>query len=342
MNASTGGLGGRVPQALNHLVVLVALVVAMAVLAGCGSSSSSSSSASTSSSSSSSTASSTSSAAAAVKANPKPIPGVKSPAGAVALSKSSVHKLAKVPRGSGASAHLAGLDNAPVTQQIQTLSGDINHFWSSLFAKGGVQWPPMQDVVVASQAVQTQCSGRATVAPTDPWFLCDGSGGGTFYWTVPWIQQNIATDQGGVSLAFNMAEMYGFHVLNLAGATAQLSSGQLPKGQWAQQAMCLTGLYVRTIRDRQLFEKGDQQAVQSFLSGLSSVSGIGAPDVSAPQLQQAFLAGFKSGDVSTCGLSFGGGGTGGGTATQTQTATQTSGGQTSPAPISPLPATTTG
>ena len=191
----------------------------------------------------------------------------------------------------------AGLDNVPLTQQIQTLSGDINHFWSSLFAQGGVQWPQMQDVLVDSQPVQTQCSGRSTVAPTDPWFLCDGSSGGTFYWTVPWIQQNIATDQGGVSLAFNMAEMYGFHVLNLAGATAQLSSGQLPKGQWAQQVMCLTGLYVRTINDRQLFEKGDQQAVQSFLSGLSSVSGIGAPDVSAQQLQQAFLAGFKSGNV---------------------------------------------
>ena len=231
-----------------------------------------------------------------------------------------------------------GLDNASVPQQIQTLSGDINHFWSSLFAQGGVQWPQMQDVLVDSQAVQTQCSGRATVAPTDPWFLCDGSGGGTFCWTVPWIQQNIATDKGGVSLAFNMAEMYGFHVLNLAGATAQLSSGQLPKGQWAQQVMCLTGLYVRTINDRQLFEKGDQQAVQSFLSGLSSVSGIGAPDVSAQQLQQAFLAGFKSGDVSSCGLSFGGG-SARSTTTQSQT---TGGGGTSPAPISPLPATTTG
>ena len=259
----------------------------------------------------------------------------------MALSASSLHKLHRVAKGSGVSAHLAGLGRMPLTQAIQVVSGDVNHFWSSLFASSGVRWPAMQDVVVDSSPVQTQCSGRSTIAPADPWFLCDGQSGGTFYWTVPWIQQNIATDQGGVNLAFGMAEMWSYHILNLAGATAQLSSGQLPKGKWAQQVMCLTGIYARSLNQRQLFEKGDNQAVQSFLGALSSVAGIGAPDVTQEQLTSAFAAGFNSGAIGTCGLSTGGG-NGSGTDTQTQSQTQTNGGGTGPAPISPLPATTTG
>lgn len=329
-----GHSGRGLPRVRSRIVPVVTLAAALTVLAGCGSSSSSSSSTSTSSSASASSSSST-----AAMAHPKPIRGVRSPAGAVVLSKASLHRFHKVTKGAGVSAHIAGLDGASVTQQVQTLSGDINQFWSSLFAHAGVQWPAMQDVVVDSQPVQTQCSGRATIGPTDPWFLCDGQNGGTFYWTIPWIQQNIATDQGGVNLAFSMAEMWGYHILNLAGATAQLSSGHLSKGQWAQQVMCLTGIYARSINQRQLFERGDQQAVQSFLGALSSVAGIGAPDVSPQQLTQAFAAGFNSGDIGTCGLSTGGGnGGGGGTSSQTQT----NGGGTTPAPISPLPATTTG
>lgn len=313
----------------SRAVSLFTLGAALVALAGCGSSSSSSSAAS------SSATTTASSSAAAAAADPKPIPGVKAPAGAVALSKASLHKIHRVAKGAGVSAHLAGLDGAPVTQQVQTLSGDINQFWSSLFAQAGIQWPAMQDVVVDSQPVQTQCSGRSTIGPTDPWFLCDGQNGGTFYWTIPWISQNIATDPGAVNLAFGMAEMWSYHILNLAGATAQLSSGQLSKGHWAQQVMCLTGIYARSLNQRQLFERGDQQAVQSFLAALSSVAGIGAPDVSQQQLSQAFAAGFNSGDLGSCGLSTGGGG---GTTSQTQT----NGGGTSPAPISPLPATTTG
>jgi hypothetical protein len=304
---------GGVPALLAGSAITLAL-------AGCGSSSSSSSTSSTSTSS-----------AHAVAAHPHAIPAVASPAGAVAPAKAGLRRLRRVAKGAGFAAHLAGLGKLPLTQAVQEVSGDLNKFWSSEFASSGVQWPAMQDVIVDSSPVQTQCSsGRATVAPTEPWYLCDGSSGGTFYWTIPWMQQNVATDAGGVNLAFSMAEMWAFHIQNLFGFTAQLQSGSLPKGQWAQQSVCLTGIYVRSLSDRKLFEQGDQQTVQNFITSLSGVAGIGAPDVSSQQLQQAFSAGFNSGAPSTCGVSGNGGGSG------TATSTTTSGG----GPI-PVPSTTT-
>jgi predicted metalloprotease len=278
---------------VNHLSsrwgALAAAAVAVA-LAGCGSSSSTSSS-----TSAASTGSSTKQAAVA---KPRPIPAVASPSGALEPKAAGLSKLGPVSR--NRAAHLAGLGKVPLTQAIQEVSGDLNHFWSQVFASAKVRWPPMQDVVVDSQPVQTGCSSRPTIAPTDPWFLCDGSQGGTFFWTLPWIQQNIATDQGGVNLAFNMAEMWSFHLQNLFGYTGAMEQGRIPRGAWAEQTMCLTGIYVKALNDRRLFESGDKQTVEAFVRTLSNVNGISAPDVSPGQLQRAFVAGFDSGAPNTC------------------------------------------
>ena len=311
-------------------IALLGVACALAVSA-CGSSSKSSSSTEATGTDASSVA------------HPQPIPGVTAPATAVPPAQASLAKLKKVATGAAVRAHLAGLGKIPLTQAVQEASGDINHFWSQEFASSGVQWPPMQDVIVDSAPVQTQCTGgRSTIAATDPWYLCDGQSGGTFYWTIPWMQQNIATDAGGVNLVFSMAMMWAFHIQNLFGFTNQMQQGQISKGQWAQQTVCLTGIYVKSLNDRRLFEQGDNQAVQSFLSALSNVNGIAEPDVSPQQLQQAFVAGFNSGQPSTCGIS--GGGNGGPQTTPTgpsPTPTPPNPSPTTPAPVSPLPGSTT-
>jgi hypothetical protein len=151
------------------------------------------------------------------------------------------------------------------------------------------------------------------------------------------MQQNIDTDTGGVNLAFNMSELWSIHILDIVGATQQMESGSLPKGQWAQSLICLTGVYVYSLNERKLFETGDQQSVTSFEQALTSVVGIGSPDVTQQQLVSAFQAGSQSGSPSTCGVgssnssssSTRGGGTG----------TTTGGGGTNTAPA--LGATTT-
>jgi hypothetical protein len=301
---------------------LIGSAAALAIaVAGCGSSSSSSSATATAA------PVKTTSKATAVVAHPRTIPGVASPKNAIPASTAGLKKLAVVPKGAGFSPHLAGLGKLPLTQAIQEVSGDLNHFWSSEFANSSVRWPQVQDVVVASSPVQTQCSDRPSVAPTDPMYLCWGQNlPYTFYWPVTFMQQRIATDAGGVNLAFTIAEMWSFLIQNLVGTSQQLANGQMTKGQWAQQTLCLTGIYVRSLNDRKLFEQGDQKAFDSFMSALVNVNGITAPDVSPQQLQQAFVAGFNSGSPGTCVQ--------GGSGTPTTTTT-------TPTPSPGLPGTTT-
>jgi len=215
-------------------------------------------------------------------------------------TRADFKRLVRVHRGSGLSAHIVGLDNAPLPQAIQTLSTDLNQFWSGEFARSGVSWPPVKDLLVQSAAVQTGCAGRPSVGPSDPWYLCDAANGATFYWTLPWIQQNIATDPGNANLAINMAELWSFHIQNLFGFTKRLQQSKLSKGAWAEQAVCLTGVYVASLNNRQLLEQADVQTVGSFVDALSSVDGIGSPDVNPVQLRQAFSAGFSGGQPGAC------------------------------------------
>jgi len=304
--------GGRFPTGSRRRALASALALGLAALAaGCGSSSSSTS-----------TASSTETATAAT-AHLVVIHGTPSPTGAVKPSPAALTKLIHVSKGSGIAPHIQGLSNLPLQQQISTLDSDINTFWSKVFAQSGVQWPQAEEAFVSNQPVQTQCSSKPTIGPNDPWYLCDP----VFYWPLPWMQQNIAP-KGDVFLAFSVAIFWSFHVQNVLGFTQALQQGQISKAQWAGQTLCLTGLYIRTIGQRNLFEQGDTQAAQQFLSSLQGVNGITAPDVSNQSLTQAFVAGYNSGDPATCGVGSGGGG---GATTPTTTPSPTP----SPTPTTP-------
>jgi hypothetical protein len=298
MQARIPRLKARAPRRASPPVALLGLTAMLTfAIAGCGSSSSSTSS-------SPSTGSSTTAAA----AHPRPIPGVPSKPGAVP-AKGAIGKLQPVVKGAALKAHLAGLGSKPLPQAIQIVSTDINQFWSNEFAKSNVQYPQMQDQLVDSSPVQTQCTNRPSIAPTDPWFLCDGQNGGTFYWPVTWIQQNIATDSGGVNLAFGMAVLWSRHIQNLLQTNQAAEQGSVSKGALSQQTMCLSGLYVHSLNDRKLFETGDQETVTKFINDLGA-DNSGAPDVTGQQLVGAFVTGFQTGDPSQCDISkFAGNGT---------------------------------
>ena len=265
----------------------------------------------------------------AVAAKPTKVAGVPAPTGALPASRVHMTRLHAVHR--GGSPRIQGLDNVAITQAIPMLSGDMNHFWSQEFASSGVQWPTVEDVLVQGSPVQTQCASRPTISPTDPWFLCAGSGTDTFYWTVPWMQQNVDTDSGGVNLALGMAGIYSDAVQDLFGFYQQLQSGSMTVAQWQQQNMCLTGVYAASLNSRRLFEQADAQTIANWLNALSGGGSSGA--ATPTQLRQAFAAGFNSGTPGTCGVSGGssagaGGATGGagttaGTGTGTGAATTT-------------------
>jgi predicted metalloprotease len=296
-------------------------------LAGCGSSSSSSSTASASS-----TSPSTSAAAAAGTAHSITIKGLKT-TGSKPAANATLTALPKAQK--GLTAQIQGVAGQPLSQQITTIDGDINNFWGQLFNKAGLQWPSMKQSLVSSGTVSApDCQNDTTISATDPWRLCDSSSGGTFYFPLTWVGQNVATDQGGVNLLLGMAELWSNHVENLLGVTQAAQSGKIPPAGYAEINVCLSGVYAYSVNDRKLFQAGDQQTFQSWFQQMSpEFTDVSSQDVSTQQLQQAFEAGFKSGNPGTCLPSNGGGG--GGTTSQTgtspQTATQPANTQTQPA-----------
>ena len=152
--------------------------------------------------------------------------------------------------------------------------------------------------------------------------MCDSASGGTFYFPLTWIQQHVATDQGGVNLLLGMAELWSNHVENLLGVTTAAESGKISPATYAEVNVCLAGVYTYSINQQKLFEAGDQQTFQNWYSTMSpEFTDVSASDVSTQQLQQAFNAGFQSGNPGTC-LGSGGGGGGGATGTQSQTTPQ--------------------
>ncbi len=317
----------------HRLLGAAGLVSALAlILAGCGSSSSSSSS-----STSSAASSSTSSQVNAAKAHPSVVPAVPTPSS----KQLTLKALGKVPRGAKFAPHIVGFSGIPIAQAIPTISADINKFWSGLAAKANVQWPQVQEVLVQGSPVQTNCSGKATEAPTDPVFICtaapNSQGQTTIYWPVTFLQQKVDTDPGRVNLALEESLVWALQVQNVTGALSGLQSGKGSKSGFAQENVCLAGVYVNSLNNRKMFEQGDSPALQSFYNNLTGTFGITSPDVTPQQLQSAFVTGFKTGDPSQCQSLLGSGGGGGGGSTTPSSTTTPS---TTPATTTPGSTTT--
>jgi hypothetical protein len=266
---------------------IAAALLATVALAACGSSSSSS----------------TPSAHSRTKATAKPANLIKVPGGSASTGatpkQAGIKKLARVPLGADFSPHLTGIDGTSTAQAIPIISGDLNAMWSKEFSSSGVQWPHLEQALVESSSVQTMCSSNPTVGPNDPMLLCYGSQS-IFYWTVPWMQQNIDTDAGHVNLTLAMAGMYGDLIQDMFGFLQQLQKGQITQAFWDQQNICLVGVYARSLNDRKLFEKADVGTFKTWLDALSGGNAAGA--ATHQQLTQAFADGFDSGNPGNCAL----------------------------------------
>lgn len=235
----------------------------------------------------------------AVAAHLTAVRGVPSAKSSIAPKTAGLAKLVVVHK--ALSPSIKGLDNVPIAQAIPMVSGDLNQFWSQEFASSGVQWPTSQDALVQTSPVQTPCtSSHPTIAPTDPMFVCFEGTTTQFYWTVPWMQQNVDTDPGGVNLSLAMAGMYSDDVQDLFGFYKQLQSGQMTPAQWQQQNVCLIGMYAKSVNDRNLFEQADVNTFKNWLNTITGGSSTGA--ATNAQLQQAFAAGYNSGMPSSCGV----------------------------------------
>jgi predicted metalloprotease len=276
------------------VLLAAATLIGAVFLAGCGSSSKSKSS-------SASTAS-----AHAAKPHLTAVRGVAAPA---PPTPGSLAKLARVRKGSAVTSQIVGISNQPTLEgKLRALDADLDKFWSTLFAQANLQWPETSQAFVSTGSVQTQCN--TVLAATDPSALCQN----TFYWTLPWLEQNVAKPQGEVALTTDVAITWSFHVQDVLGVTSELQNNKLTKHEYGDQALCLTGLWVRSLSQRNLFQTGDAEAAEKYLKSLTGVDNITAPDVTTQSLEQSFFAGYNSGDPSSCKP-------GSSTATGTQTTT---------------------
>jgi hypothetical protein len=229
------------------------------------------------------------------QAKPTLVNAVASPANALApatLGPAGLAKLVRVQPGRGQG--VRGLANLPITQAIPAISTRLNQFWSQEFARSGIRWEMVLEMLVRSSPVKTPCS--STISPTDQMYLCIGDAAGdTFYWTVPWMRQNVDTGAGRMNLALGMAALYSDVPLDLFGFKDRVSNGVETNSQWQQQKFCLTGVYAASLTERKLVQRAGLQTIDNYLS---TSGGSGA--ATRQQLGRAFRTGFASGTPGTC------------------------------------------
>jgi hypothetical protein len=231
----------------------------------------------------------------AAPAKPRLVKGVQSPAGALApsaLGLAGLAKLVKVhPDAPGSPEYFS---KEPIAQAITTASSRLNQFWSQEFARSGIRWQMILEVLVQSAPVKTPCS--TTVPPTREMFLCIADAAGdTFYWTVPWMRQHIGIGSGDMELALGMAALYSDVPLDLFGFRDREASGAESNRDWQQQKFCLAGVYAASLGEPKLAERAGMRAVDEFLKS-SAGSGAATPH----ELKRAFSAGLASGSPGTC------------------------------------------
>lgn len=240
-------------------------------LAACGSSASSSTTAHTSSTPATSTTTSTATASAPNATHA--IPGVtgRRPASFALLAHARLHKSRK--------AHLTGLDGLSVEQKLVALSTSVASFWAPVFTGAQATLPPA-DIVVVDQT-PVSCGQTQITSSSSPLYCTDGH----IYLTLGFMTDNLEPI-GDAAVALEVADMYGYHVLNAAGAfkpSANISAAALQEDD-----SCLSGLYFQSIQ--QQLEGSDVTAVNKFFAASAAPAGSGS-GASAAQLTSAFNVG---------------------------------------------------
>jgi predicted metalloprotease len=244
-------------------------------LAACGSSTSSSTPAPASSSTSSAPGTSTATSTAATSAPnaTHAIQGVtgRRPASFSVLAHATLHK--------GRKPHLTGLDGLSVEQKLVALSTSVASFWEPMFTGAQATLPPATIVVV--DQTPAACGQTQVTSSSPPLYCIDGH----IYLTLGFMTDHLEPI-GDAAVALEVADMYGYHVLNAAGAfkpSANISAAALQEDD-----SCLSGLYFQSIE--QQLEGSDVTAVNNFFAASAAPAGSGA-GASAAQLTSAFNVG---------------------------------------------------
>jgi predicted metalloprotease len=199
--------------------------------------------------------------------------------------------------GQGKTPQLKGLEGKSVEEKLQIFAQDIGDFWQRGFSNTQVQFQPATVYLVTSPQ-QIGCDPPGSVGPNDNPFYC-GSDGSL---SLP-VEKLSAIDQnpqlGDASVATIVGAFYGLHVENVVGLLKDRTGQEV-----LETAICLDGVWARSIYKRDLLDPGDLDKIGATLAT------EGGDAATANKLIKAFNAGYTTGDPGKCVQGSGSAGTG--------------------------------
>jgi uncharacterized protein len=209
------------------------------------------------------------------------------------------------------------VERAPAADPVRFLEfvvGDIQDAWQDQFARAGLAYERTQ-LVLFRDIVRSGC-GRAS-AETGP-FYCPVDA--RVYLDLTFFDQMVTQLRapGDFAEAYVVAHEFGHHVQSLLGITGQVARISSAEPQIANdlsvrtelQADCLAGIWGHTAYEQERLEPGDLEEAVRAAEAVGDdrlqrqADGRVDPDTfthgTSEQRSRWFLAGFQSGDPSTC------------------------------------------
>ena len=282
--AGTRVVAGRRSRRLRAIPLL--LVTGAALLAGCGSSSSSSSSTSTSASTTTTTVIAAANKTVTLAGNGQTAQG----------ATVTLKTLPKVTPAGGLQPKLAGLEGLSFPQKLQTFGDDVANFWGQSFKAVKVNLPPVKMVLVGTSPAMC---GSSTISTNDVPTYCGPDG--SIYLPVANMSKTLEPI-GDAAVLLEVSALFGYHIEDSLGFFTAAQQGKISGKQLRELNMCLSGVYFSSVGKRNLITSGDSAAVAKLIAAKADAPGTpaGNATVTATDLTNAFVTGFKSANPGAC------------------------------------------
>jgi predicted metalloprotease len=264
-------------------LLLAALVLALAILAGCGSDDNSANSGTTDVALNETTT-------AAV--DPADSAATKDPA-AVGIPVLDQLEPLRRAQGEPTVPAIRGSEGLTIPQWVHAVDGDVANYWQHQFNRAGYRYKPPKEIVFDKRL--TSACGPAA-AQTGPYY-CGGDG--SIYLPVKWFTR-MNNRFGDAAVAVVIAHENGHRVQDLLG----LFREPLLSAQIELQADCLAGVWASTVYKRGLLEPGDIDEILGIIHISGDAQGVpitaqGAHGNSALR-QNFFDQGYNGGNPGSC------------------------------------------
>jgi uncharacterized protein len=207
-------------------------------------------------------------------------------------------------------------DGQPQTMDefLTAVTNDVDGYWTKVFQDAGLAEPRVSyDWIPAGQTAQSVCGDENGQLGDSAAAYCSGDDtiyisqkfatdiyDGALDQALPGSSQGFGRTYGDFAVAYIVAHEYGHQIQDELGLFQQYGQ-QLPTMAFELQADCYAGNWAKSAYDEKRLDDGDVQ------EALDAALAVGDFDASDPghhgtpeQREQAWYAGFESGDPSTC------------------------------------------